>query len=44
MSRGYHHLSEEERDQVAVLSSRGLSIRAMARALGRAPATLSYTP
>ena len=41
MSREYHHLSEEERDQVAVLSSRGLSIRAMARALGRAPATLS---
>lgn len=41
MARGYHHLSEEERDHVAVLRSRGLSLRAIARRLGRAPATLS---
>ncbi len=41
MARGYHHLSEEERDHVAVLRSRGLSVRAMAQALGRSPATLS---
>jgi transposase, IS30 family len=41
MARAYHHLSKEERDHVAVLRSRGLSVRAIARALGRAPATLS---
>jgi len=41
MSRGYHHLSKEERDHVAVLRSRGLSVRAIAWTLGRAPATLS---
>src|SRR3989304_3005859 len=41
MSRGYHHLSGEERDHLAVRRSRGLSVRAIARALGRAPATLS---
>jgi transposase, IS30 family len=41
MARGYHHLSEEERDHVAVLRSRGCSVRAMAQALGRSPATLS---
>src|SRR3989304_4857097 len=41
MSRGYHHLWGEERDHLAVLRSRGLSVRAIARALGRAPATLS---
>jgi IS30 family transposase len=41
MSRGYHHLSEEERDHVAVLRSRGLSLRTIARTLGRAPSTLS---
>jgi IS30 family transposase len=41
MARGYHHLSAEERDQVAVLRSRGLSLRAIARAVGRDPATLS---
>jgi IS30 family transposase len=41
MARGYHHLSEEERDHVAVLRSRGCSVRAMAQALGRSSATLS---
>ncbi len=41
MARGYHHLSKEERDHVAVLRSRGISVRAIARTLGRAPATLS---
>jgi IS30 family transposase len=41
MARGYHHLSAEERDQVAVMKSRGLSLRAIARAVGRDPATLS---
>jgi IS30 family transposase len=41
MARGYHHLSAAERDHVAVLRSRGVSLRAMARHLGRAPATLS---
>jgi IS30 family transposase len=41
MARGYHHLSAEERDHVAVLRSRGLSLRTIARRLGRAPATLS---
>lgn len=41
MARGYHHLSAEERDHVAVLRSRGGSLRAIARAVGRDPATLS---
>ena len=41
MAREYHHLSEEERDLMAVLRSRGVSLRAIARALSRTPATLS---
>lgn len=41
MARAYHHLSRAERDHLAVLRSRGLSLRAIARQLGRAPVTLS---
>ncbi|MBA3325696.1 MAG: helix-turn-helix domain-containing protein [Rhodobacteraceae bacterium] len=33
---GYAHLTAEERDRIADLKAEGLSLRAMARALGRA--------
>lgn len=38
---GYEHLSVEERDRIADLKAAGLSLRAIARALGRAASTLS---
>ena len=38
--RSYSHLSEDERDQIGVLRAAGRS-RAIARALGRAKATIS---
>jgi IS30 family transposase len=38
---GYAHLSAEERDRLAGLKADGLSLRAIARALGRAASTLS---
>jgi IS30 family transposase len=39
--RSYSHLSEDERDQVGVLRAAGRSMGAIARALGRAKATIS---
>jgi IS30 family transposase len=41
MARHYRHLSADERDRLALLKPQGLSIRAMGRALGRDPATIS---
>ena len=41
MKHRYKHLSIEERDQLSVLHSKGLSLRAMARRLGRDVSTLS---
>jgi IS30 family transposase len=41
MARHYRHLSADERDRLALLKTQGLSIRAMGRALGRDPATIS---
>ena len=38
---GYAHLSAEERDRLADLKADGLSLRAIARALGRAASTIS---
>ena len=38
---GYAHLSAEERDRLADLKAAGLSLRAIARALGRAASTIS---
>ena len=38
--RSYSHLSGDERDQIGVLRAAGRSIGAIARALGRAKATL----
>ena len=38
---GYNHLTAEERDRLAALMADGLSLRAIARALGRAASTLS---
>lgn len=37
----YHHLSPDERDQLAVLYSQGINIRAIARKLGRSFSTVS---
>lgn len=39
--RAYFHLSEAERDQIAVLRASGQSIAAVARALGRAKSTVT---
>ena len=39
--RSYSHLSEDERDQIGVLRAAGWSMGAIARALGRAKATIS---
>jgi IS30 family transposase len=41
MSKHYKHLSKEERDRLAILRSRGLSIRAVATELSRSPSTIS---
>jgi len=38
---GYSHLAAEERDRIAGLKAEGLSLRAIARALGRAASTIS---
>jgi IS30 family transposase len=38
---GYSHLTAEERDRLADLKTDGLSLRAIARALGRATSTIS---
>jgi len=38
---GYSHLTAEERDRLADLRADGLSLRAIARALGRAVSTIS---
>ncbi len=39
--KGYSHLQDEERDQLAVLKAAGSSIGAIARALGRCKSTIS---
>src|SRR5258708_33632424 len=39
--RSYSHLSEDEREQIGVLRAAGRSMGAIARALGRAKATIS---
>jgi transposase, IS30 family len=39
--RPYSHLSEDERDEIGVLRAAGRSMGAIARALGRAKATIS---
>ena len=39
--RTYSHLSEDERDQIGVLRAAGRSMGAIARAIGRAKATVS---
>lgn len=41
MPKPYQHLSQRERDMIAVLHSRDESLRAIARQLGRDPATIS---
>lgn len=41
MKLNYQHLSSNERDQIAVMRTEGHSLRAIARHLGRNPATLS---
>ena len=38
---GYSHLTAEERDRLAGLMADGLSLRSIARALGRAASTIS---
>ena len=38
---GYSHLTADERDRLADLKAEGLSLRAMARAVGRAASTIS---
>ena len=38
---GYAHLTADERDRLADLKAEGLSLRAIARALGRAASTIS---
>ena len=38
---GYSHLTAEERDRIAGLKADGLSLRSIARALGRAASTIS---
>jgi transposase len=39
--RGYSHLTAAERDRIADLKAEGQSVRAIAQALGRSPATIS---
>ena len=39
--RFYSHLSDDERDQIAILRTAGRSMGAIARALGRAKTTIS---
>ncbi len=39
--RSYRHLSEDERDQIGIWRAAGRSVGAIARALGRAKATIS---
>ena len=41
MEKGYRHLSLAERDRITELKSDGISLRAIARELGRSPSTLS---
>jgi len=41
MKKYYKHLSVEERDHLSVLRGKGLSLRAISRALKRSPSTLS---
>ena len=41
MPKTYKHLNSEERDLIAVLKSKGYSLRAMAKKLQRDPGTLS---
>ena len=41
MPKTYKHLNSEERDLIAVLKSKGYSLRAMAKTLQRNPGTLS---
>jgi len=41
MKTTYQHLNSDDRDKLAVLRSKGLSIRAIAKDLGRSPATVS---
>jgi IS30 family transposase len=41
MRTNYQHLNSDERDKLAVLRSKGLSIRAIAKDLGRNPGTVS---
>ncbi len=39
--RSYHHLSREDREEIAVLRAAGHRLSAIARALGRSPSTIS---
>ena len=41
MEKGYRHLSLEERDRITQMKSDGMSLRAIAKELGRSPSTLS---
>ena len=41
MPKLYKHLNRGERDRIAVLHAKGVSIRAISRNLGRSPATIS---
>lgn len=41
MEKRYKHLSLDERDRIAEMRREGLSLRAMAKGLGRSPSTLS---
>lgn len=36
-----HHLSSSERDKITILQGEGLSIRKIAKELGRSPSTIS---
>ena len=40
-TRKYEHLSYEERSTIALGLQQGMSVRAIARALGRSPSTIS---
>ena len=41
MAKGYKQLSLEERDRITEMKSEGMSLRAIAKELGRSPSTLS---
>ena len=41
MEKGYRHLSLDERDRITEMKSDGMSLRAIAKELGRSPSTLS---